>query len=118
MSGMSRSEPSLAATAHCRVDLSLGFYSGMKPTAVRLESEALLNPAWRSHPHQDCVRYQAIYQGFQAPATCSGLTGGDIHGIDEWVSITSMQQVSAVLALFMARWCGVNPCESSPLPVP
>jgi acetylornithine deacetylase len=43
------------------------------------------------------------------PATCYGPTGADIHGIDEWVSISSMQEVSAVLALFMARWCGLNP---------
>ena len=42
------------------------------------------------------------------PATCYGPAGGDIHGIDEWVSIASMQQVSAVLALFIARWCGLN----------
>lgn len=42
------------------------------------------------------------------PAVCYGPTGASIHGIDEWVSIDSLMQVTAVLAVFMARWCGVN----------
>ncbi|MES2530728.1 MAG: ArgE/DapE family deacylase [Pseudomonadota bacterium] len=45
----------------------------------------------------------------ETPAICYGPAGGaNIHGIDEWVSIDSMMQVTAVLAVFMARWCGVN----------
>jgi acetylornithine deacetylase len=43
------------------------------------------------------------------PATCYGPTGSSIHGIDEWVSIDSMMQTTAVLAVFIARWCGLNP---------
>ena len=43
------------------------------------------------------------------PSTCYGPHGGNIHGIDEWVSIDSMVEVSAVLARFIARWCGLNP---------
>ena len=42
------------------------------------------------------------------PSTCYGPVGADIHGIDEWVSISSMQQVAAVYALLIARWCGLN----------
>jgi acetylornithine deacetylase len=42
------------------------------------------------------------------PSTCYGPNGADIHGIDEWVSIESLQRVAAVYALFIARWCGVN----------
>ncbi|QHI96839.1 ArgE/DapE family deacylase [Xylophilus rhododendri] len=43
------------------------------------------------------------------PAICYGPSGGEnIHGIDEWVSIESVMQTTAVLAVFMARWCGVN----------
>ena len=42
------------------------------------------------------------------PSTCYGPVGADIHGIDEWVSIASMQQVAAVYALLIARWCGLN----------
>jgi acetylornithine deacetylase len=52
------------------------------------------------------VRFFHLYG--KIPATCYGPLGADIHGIDEWVSIASMQQVSAVLALFIARWCGLN----------
>lgn len=45
----------------------------------------------------------------ETPAICYGPSGGaNIHGIDEWVSIDSMMQTAAVLAVFMARWCGVN----------
>jgi len=42
------------------------------------------------------------------PAICYGPAGSSIHGIDEWVSIDSMIEVAAVLAVFMARWCGLN----------
>lgn len=52
------------------------------------------------------VRFFHLYG--KIPATCYGPLGADIHGIDEWVSIASMQQVSAVLALFIARWCGLE----------
>lgn len=43
------------------------------------------------------------------PATCYGPGGGSQHGIDEWVSIDSMLRVTAVYALFIAQWCGLNP---------
>lgn len=43
------------------------------------------------------------------PSTCYGPIGGGIHGIDEWVSIDSMLRVASVYALFIARWCGLNP---------
>lgn len=42
------------------------------------------------------------------PATCYGPQAGNYHGIDEWVSLDSMMDVTIVLALFMARWCGLN----------
>ena len=53
------------------------------------------------------VRFFHLYG--KIPSTCYGPEGADIHGIDEWVSISSLQRVTAVLALFMARWCGLNP---------
>lgn len=52
------------------------------------------------------VRFFHLYG--HIPATCYGPYGENIHGIDEWVSIASMQRVTAVLALFIARWCGLN----------
>jgi acetylornithine deacetylase len=42
------------------------------------------------------------------PATCYGPESSDIHGIDESVSLASTLQVTKVLALFIARWCGVE----------
>ncbi len=53
------------------------------------------------------ARFFNIYGGI--PATCYGPAGGNIHGIDEWVSIDSMMETTAVLAVFMARWCGTRP---------
>jgi len=42
------------------------------------------------------------------PATCYGPEARNIHGIDESVSLDSTLRVAQVLALFMARWCGVE----------
>ncbi len=42
------------------------------------------------------------------PATCYGPEAQNIHGIDESVSIESTVRTAQVLALFMARWCGVE----------
>ena len=45
----------------------------------------------------------------ETPAICYGPSGGaNIHGIDEWVSIADLMQVTSVLAVFMARWCGLR----------
>jgi len=52
------------------------------------------------------ARFFPLYAG--TPATCYGPVGGDLHGIDEWVSITSMLEVGEVLATFMADWCGLE----------
>jgi acetylornithine deacetylase len=42
------------------------------------------------------------------PATCYGPEASNIHGIDESVSIDSMMEVTQVLAVFIAEWCGVE----------
>ncbi len=144
-----------SVSTHCRADLRLGFYPGVKPAEVRAEVEALLEAAHKAHPAHASVQYRIDYKGFQAeglvvdmtepvittlidchqeisgkapgqwlftgttdvkffhlygdmPSTCYGPGGGNIHGIDEWVSIDEMVQVTAVLALFIARWCGLN----------
>ncbi|HEX7953947.1 MAG TPA: ArgE/DapE family deacylase [Burkholderiales bacterium] len=47
-----------------------------------------------------------LYGGI--PATCYGPEAQNIHGIDESVSIESTLRVAQVLALFIARWCGVE----------
>lgn len=141
---------------HCRVDVRVGFYPGLKPAQVRALLEAALRAAYEAHPKKDSLRYEVVYQGFQAegmlvdmnqpmihllkqchhdvaggqapllastattdarffqlyggmPATCYGPQAGNTHGIDEWVSIDSLMEVTQVYALFMARWCQLNP---------
>jgi acetylornithine deacetylase len=42
------------------------------------------------------------------PVTCYGPKSRAIHGVDEKVSIDSMQRVSEVLADFTGRWCGLR----------
>ncbi|AUG53122.1 ArgE/DapE family deacylase [Thalassospira marina] len=53
------------------------------------------------------ARFFQIYGNI--PATCYGPRAERIHGIDERVSISSVMQVTEVLALFMADWCGTTP---------
>ncbi|MBN8508582.1 MAG: ArgE/DapE family deacylase [Burkholderiales bacterium] len=141
---------------HCRVDVRVGFYPGLKPAQVRALLEAALRAAYEAHPKKDSLRYEIVYRGFQAegmlvdlnqpmirllkqchhdvaggqapllastattdarffqlyggiPATCYGPQAGNTHGIDEWVSIDSLIEVAQVYALFIARWCRLNP---------
>ena len=42
-------------------------------------------------------------------ATCYGPDGDNIHGIDESVGLDAVHQVTAVLALTIASWCGLEP---------
>jgi acetylornithine deacetylase len=152
---LSGGEWASSVATQCRADVRIGFYPGMKPAAVRALIEAVVKAAFEAHPKKASVRYELIYQGFQAegmlvdmnqpmihtlkachhevaggqmeliastattdarffqlyggiPATCYGPQAGNTHGIDEWVSIASMMEVTQVLALFMARWCGLN----------
>jgi acetylornithine deacetylase len=51
---------------HCRVDLRLGFYPGVKPAEVRAEVEALLREPHAAHPARDSVKVEISYHGFQA----------------------------------------------------
>lgn len=69
--------------------------------------------AWRGAPPDELaatctsdVRHFSLY--YDTPVTCYGPIAKNIHGIDEKVSIDSMQRVAEVLADFTARWCGVR----------
>ena len=53
------------------------------------------------------ARFYALYQDSQA--TCYGPDADNIHGIDESVSLDSLHDVTRVLALTIATWCGVEP---------
>ena len=58
------------------------------------------SPAWAWHPGACRV------QGTEA--TCYGPDCSDIHGIDESVGLDSVHDVTRVLALSLAGWCGVE----------
>jgi acetylornithine deacetylase len=69
--------------------------------------------AWRGSPPADLratcttdVRFFELYHG--VPATCYGPRAENIHGVDERVSIDSMQRVAEVLATFVQSWCGLR----------
>jgi acetylornithine deacetylase len=42
------------------------------------------------------------------PAVCFGPEAQEIHGLDERVSLRSVQDVARVLARFVLQWCGVS----------
>ena len=42
------------------------------------------------------------------PALCYGPRAENIHGFDERVNLDSVRQCTEVIALFAARWCGLN----------
>ena len=52
------------------------------------------------------ARHYAL-SGIQA--TCYGPDGDNIHGIDESVGLDTVHQVTSVLALTIAAWCGLEP---------
>jgi acetylornithine deacetylase len=52
------------------------------------------------------IRFYNLYYGI--PATCYGPTGGNMHGIDEWVDLPSVKQVTKTYASFLLEWCGVR----------
>ena len=52
------------------------------------------------------ARFYTLYGGTQA--TCYGPDADNIHGIDESVGLDCMHDVTRVLALTVAGWCGVE----------
>ena len=52
------------------------------------------------------ARHYVLYQNTEA--TCYGPDSDNIHGIDESVGLASLHDVTKVLALTIAGWCGVE----------
>ena len=65
------------------------------------------DPARQATTATTDARFFNLYGGI--PATCYGPRAERIHGIDESVDLASMRDVTRVLALFMAAWCGLEP---------
>ncbi len=76
---------------------------------ARAHESVMGEPAqWLASNATTDARVFNIYGGI--PATCYGPEAGDIHGIDEWVSVDSTSNVAAVLALLIADWCRLERC--------
>jgi acetylornithine deacetylase len=56
------------------------------------------------------ARFYPLYQGTQA--TCYGPDADNIHGIDESVGLDCLHDVTRVLALVIAGWCGLEPADA------
>ena len=95
-------------------------YEGFQAEGLEIDTEQPIIRAL-ANSHRDIIGTDPTFAPFTGttdvkffhlygdiPSTCYGPIGADIHGIDEWVSIASMQQVAAVYALVIARWCGLN----------
>ncbi|MCH7943447.1 MAG: M20/M25/M40 family metallo-hydrolase, partial [Proteobacteria bacterium] len=140
----------------CRFKMRVGFFPGIKPTAVRAAIEETIMAAAAAHPGMKDTPPVIEFVGFQAegctidpneemmrsladaherimgeapalrattattdarffnlygniPATCYGPEASTIHGIDESLSLDSFKQVTRVLTLFLAEWCGTEP---------
>jgi len=63
-------------------------------------------PGWLASTATTDARVFNLYG--ETPATCYGPEATHIHGIDESVSLESTHQVARVLALYIARWCGLE----------
>jgi acetylornithine deacetylase len=56
------------------------------------------------------TRFYGLY--YDIPAFCIGPKAVNIHGFDERVELASVRDLTVILALFVAQWCGVNALES------
>ena len=63
---LSGGEWASSVATQCRADVRIGFYPGMKPAQVRALIEAVVKAAYEAHPKKASVRYELIYEGFQA----------------------------------------------------
>ena len=56
------------------------------------------------------TRFYGLY--YDIPAFCIGPRAENIHGFDERVNLASCRDLTILFALFIARWCGLNPSKS------
>lgn len=107
-------DPRMAGT-----DVQVAFRGFMADGAIFPESQAISQAI--SALHRDLTgetlrgsamhaltdaRFYRLYQDTEA--TCYGAEGENIHGIDEWVDLASITEVTKTLALLIAGWCGLE----------
>jgi acetylornithine deacetylase len=91
-----QAEPLLVDAAHPMIGALRSAHERALGTPARLLASSATTDA----------RFFSLYGS--TPATCYGPEAQTIHGIDESVSLDSAVAVAKVLALFTARWCGVE----------
>src|SRR5690606_4522761 len=91
----------------CEFDMDCDFARGLRHA----------HRQWRGNdPQELCstattdIRFFNLYYG--VPATCYGPRAVRIHGVDEKVSIQSMQNVAEVLCSFVQDWCKLQKAEA------
>jgi len=57
------------------------------------------------------TRVYALYD--KIPALCYGPISRNIHGLDECVSLRSLERITAAMTLFIAQWCGTEVCQAA-----
>ena len=57
------------------------------------------------------TRFYGLY--YDIPAFCIGPKAENIHGFDERVDLQSVRDLTVMLALFVAQWCGLNSTEQT-----
>lgn len=70
-------------------------------------------PAWLASTATTDARILGLAGGI--PTTCYGPLAGSIHGVDEWVDLDSVHQVTRTLARLIASWCGLQPARTGRL---
>ena len=65
------------------------------------------DPVYASTTATTDARFFNLYGNI--PATCYGPEASHIHGIDESLGLESFKEVTRVLAVFLAEWCGTEP---------
>ncbi len=88
----------------CTVDPNEEMMRALADAHERVMGEA---PVLRATTATTDARFFNLYGN--TPATCYGPEASTIHGIDESVSLDSFKQVTRVLAVFLAEWCGTEP---------
>ncbi|KAI1610610.1 acetylornithine deacetylase [Exophiala viscosa] len=93
-----------------------GFFSEGYVLEPGTEAEELLRKAHQKVTGQELeyqtstayldARIHTLYD--RIPALVYGNVSGNIHGVDEWVSIESLKRTTTAIALFIAEWCGVE----------
>ncbi|MFP6743642.1 MAG: M20/M25/M40 family metallo-hydrolase [Alphaproteobacteria bacterium] len=90
----------------CTIDREEAMMQMMADVHTRVTGR---DPVFTSTTATTDARFFNLYGNI--PATCYGPEASHIHGIDESVGLESFKEVTRVLAVFLAEWCGTEPLK-------